>query len=127
MTRFRAILERTFPEDPGVPMIKVTFVDATGASQTVEARPGATLMETAVENAVPSIVGFCGGMCSCGTCHCYVDAGWASRMAAPSEDELDTLRRVLDRDPRSRLACQIKIEPGLEGLRVELPARQRNP
>ncbi|MDE2295066.1 MAG: 2Fe-2S iron-sulfur cluster binding domain-containing protein [Gammaproteobacteria bacterium] len=108
-------------------MVKVTFVDAAGASQTIDAQPGATLMETAIENAVPGIVGFCGGMCSCATCHCYLDAEWDSRIPAPGADELDSLRRVLDRRPRSRLACQIRIEPGLDGLRVELPARQRNP
>jgi ferredoxin len=71
-------------------MVNVTFVDAAGASRTIDARPGATLMETAIENAVPSIVGFCGRMCGCGTCHRYV-------------------------------------APGLDGLRVERPARQRNP
>ena len=75
-------------------MVNVTFVDAAGVPRTIDARPGATLMETAIENAVPGIVGFCGGMCSCGTCHCYVDAGWEARISPPSADELDTLRRV---------------------------------
>lgn len=108
-------------------MLEITFIDANGHRRTVTARAGGTLMEAAIENDVDGIVAFCGGMCACGTCHCYVSAEWSARVPAADDNEADTLRRVLDRRPGSRLACQIKLEPALDGLTVDLPARQRTP
>ena len=108
-------------------MITVTLVDILGHRHEVRANPGTTLMEAATSNDVPGIVGFCGGMCSCGTCHCYVSGEWATRLPPPDDNELDTLRRVLDRRPGSRLGCQIRLSPDYDGLEVEVPARQRTP
>jgi 2Fe-2S ferredoxin len=108
-------------------MVDVTFVDATGAPHAVAAREGSTLMEAAIENEVPSIVGYCGGMCTCATCHCYVAEEWLAQLAPPDDNELDTLRRVVDRGPASRLACQIELRAALDGLTVRLPPKQRIP
>ena len=110
-----------------IKVIKVTFIDAEGGEHGVAANAGSTLMESAITHEIPSIVGFCGGMCACGTCHCYVPAAWAARLAAADENELDTLQRVLDRRPESRLGCQIRLDASLDGLVVSLPARQRTP
>jgi 2Fe-2S ferredoxin len=84
-------------------------------------------MEAAIANEIPSIVGFCGGMCACGTCHCYPALDWAVKLPPPDDNEQDTLKRVLDRRPSSRLGCQIRLDASLDGLLVELPARQRTP
>jgi 2Fe-2S ferredoxin len=108
-------------------MVKVTFIEAGGKSRSIEAEDGMTLMEAAIANEVPSIVGFCGGMCVCGTCHCYPAPDSAARLPPPDENEQDTLRHVLDRRPSSRLGCQIRLDPSLDGLVIELPARQRTP
>jgi len=108
-------------------MISVTFVDAQGAEFTVAAQEGSTLMEAAIANEVPSIVGFCGGMCVCGTCHCYAPAAWAQRLPPVGDNEEDTLKHVLDRRTTSRLGCQIRLDASLNGLTVELPERQRVP
>lgn len=108
-------------------MPNVTFIDSNGAARTVDAAEGGTLMETAIAHEIPGIVGFCGGMCSCGTCHCYVPEAWAARLPSPDENELDTLKRVLERRDSSRLACQLRIGSALDGLTVSLPAKQRTP
>jgi 2Fe-2S ferredoxin len=108
-------------------MVKVTFVDVRGMRFAVEAAEGSTLMEAAITNEVPSIVGFCGGMCSCGTCHCYPAPVWAAMLPPADENEQDTLSRVLDRRTTSRLGCQIRLQASLSGLVVELPERQRTP
>lgn len=108
-------------------MPNVTFIDSNGQSRTVEAQEGGTLMEAAIEHEIPGIVAFCGGMCACGTCHCYVPPEWAARLPASDENESDTLKRVLERRESSRLACQIRISAALEGLTVTTPARQRTP
>ncbi|MBS0393522.1 MAG: 2Fe-2S iron-sulfur cluster binding domain-containing protein [Proteobacteria bacterium] len=108
-------------------MLQVTFVEPDGCRRSVTARDGATLMETAIEHDISGIVAFCGGMCACGTCHCYVPPDWAAQLPPADENEADTLRRVLERRDGSRLACQIKLHPGLDGLTVTVPARQRTP
>ncbi len=108
-------------------MVTVTFVDADGARYVVDAPLAGTLMEAAIANEVPSIVGFCGGMCNCGTCHCYPEPGPAMTLPPVGESEADMLARVLDRKPASRLACQIRIDASLDGLIVHLPRRQRVP
>jgi len=108
-------------------MVKVTFIDAAGVEYPLRAPEGSTVMEAAIANDVPSIVGFCGGMCACGTCHCYPVGEWAEKLAPPDEFERDTLERVLERRPESRLGCQIRLEAALDGLVLELPPRQRTP
>jgi 2Fe-2S ferredoxin len=108
-------------------MVEVTFIDAEGAQFPVQSPEGSSLMEAAIAHDVPSIVGFCGGMCACGTCHCYPAPDWVSRLTDVSENEADTLKRVLERRAVSRLACQIRLDDRLDGLVVHLPPRQRNP
>ena len=108
-------------------MVRVTFVDAGGTEYGVDAPVGSTLMEAAIANEIPGIVGFCGGMCSCGTCHCYPAGAIAGLLEPPDDNELDTLARVLDRRPASRLGCQLALLDPLNGLRVEIPSRQRVP
>jgi len=108
-------------------MVSVTFIDATGREFAVDAPAGATLMEAAITHEIPSIVGFCGGMGACGTCHCYPAAPWLEKLPPVGDNEDDTLARVPDRRPASRLACQIPLETSLDGLVVHLPARQRTP
>lgn len=108
-------------------MVNITFIDADDNHFEVDAEVGSTLMEAAVAHEIPSIVGFCGGMSACGTCHCYPEGGIAARLPGRNENEKDMLGRVLDPLPASRLACQIRIEESLEGLVVRLPSRQRTP
>jgi 2Fe-2S ferredoxin len=108
-------------------MVTVTFIDPSGKPHEVEAADGDTLMEAAITHEIPGIIGHCGGMCSCGTCHCYVAADWQARLLPPEAPELDTLTHVLDREPRSRLGCQIRLGDALDGLVVTVPQRQRRP
>lgn len=105
-------------------MTSVTFIDAQGAARTVAADDGATLMETAVRNAIPGIEAECGGACACATCHVYVDEGWQDHLPPPQSMEEDMLDFAYDVRPNSRLACQIRIRPELDGLVVTTPERQ---
>jgi len=105
-------------------MVKVTYIQPDGATRVVEADPGSTLMETAVDNDVAGIVAECGGGCSCATCHVYVDEEWASRLPAPEPHEDGMLDCVLDRHATSRLSCQIEIRAELDGLVVRVPEEQ---
>lgn len=108
-------------------MVEVTFIDADGARFVVQSPAGNSVMEAAIVNDVPGIVGFCGGMCSCGTCHCYPAPEWLDRLLGITDNEEDTLKRVLDRRSASRLSCQIRLDDHLDGLVVHVPSRQRTP
>ena len=99
--------------------------DPTQAAHTLQAQPGQSLMQAAVDANVPDIQADCGGLLTCATCHVMVDAAWIDKVGAPSTDEQAMLDfTAVARTPHSRLSCQIALTPALDGLRVELPASQ---
>lgn len=105
-------------------MTKITFVTANNERIETEAENGATVMETAIMNAVPGIVAECGGACTCATCHVYVDDAWRETVGGPSMMEEDMLDFAFDVKDSSRLSCQIKVRDDLDGLVVHVPTRQ---
>ena len=105
-------------------MVKITFIDSSDQSRTVDAEEGATVMETAVRNAIPEIEAECGGACACATCHVYVDPAWTDRAGKAEPMEEDMLDFAFEVKPNSRLSCQIKVRPPLDGLVVRTPSRQ---
>ena len=105
-------------------MPKITYIEHTGESRTVDAEIGSTVMETAIKNMVPGIEAECGGACACATCHVYVDEAWSDTVGPPSSMEEDMLDFAFDVRPTSRLSCQIKVTEALDGLVVTTPERQ---
>jgi ferredoxin, 2Fe-2S len=105
-------------------MVKISYIDAQGTTRTVEAEEGSTVMETAIRNDVPGIVAECGGACACATCHVYVDEEWKEIVGEPSPMEEDMLDFAADVRPTSRLSCQIRVRPELDGLVVQTPKQQ---
>jgi ferredoxin, 2Fe-2S len=105
-------------------MVKITFIQPDNSEQVVECEPEMTLMEAAKLNSVPGIEAECGGACACATCHVYVDDAWRDKTGAPSQMEEDMLDFAFDVRDQSRLSCQIKLKPELDGLVVRVPAKQ---
>ena len=105
-------------------MIHVTYTDSQGNSKTVEAQEGSTVMETALRNSIPGIDAECGGACACATCHVYVAPEWSEIVGKPSQMEEDMLDFAFEVRPTSRLSCQIKVVPALDGLVVSTPGKQ---
>jgi ferredoxin, 2Fe-2S len=105
-------------------MVKITFIDTAGTARTVEGELGSTVMETAINNAVPGIEAECGGACACSTCHVYIDDAWREKVGEPSPMEEDMLDFAYEVKPSSRLSCQIKVSEELDGLTVRTPERQ---
>lgn len=105
-------------------MPKITFVEANGAEHVIDAKNGATIMETAIQNLVPGIEAECGGALACATCHVYVDAAWREKAGEPTPMEEDMLDFAYDVQPESRLSCQIKVSDDLDGVIVRIPERQ---
>ena len=106
-------------------MVKLTYIAADGTETTVEAEEGSNVMQTALDNDVDGIVGECGGSMMCATCHCYVDEAWAEKTGDRNPGEDDMLECAADEvKATSRLSCQIKLTPQLDGLVVHLPQDQ---
>jgi ferredoxin, 2Fe-2S len=105
-------------------MVKITFIEPDGSERTVEAEPGMTVMETAKKAMIEGIEAECGGACACATCHVYVDAAWRERVGPASAMEEDMLDFAFEVKPESRLSCQIKVKPELDGLVVRVPEKQ---
>ena len=105
-------------------MPKIIYVSFDGNQTEVDAAEGTTVMENAIKNMIQGIEAECGGACACATCHVYVDDAWMDKagMAEPMEE--DMLDFAYDVKPTSRLSCQIKVTPELDGLVVHVPERQ---
>jgi 2Fe-2S ferredoxin len=102
-----------------VDLINITVKDLDGLVHEIEAREGDSLMETLREYewGVPAI---CGGLCSCGTCHVYLDTAWLDKFPPPDSDEQDLLDAFDSTESNSRLSCQIKIDAAHDGLSLSI-------
>ena len=105
-------------------MAKIRFIQHDGTEHVVEGEAGNSIMQTARDNLVPGIIGDCGGNCSCATCHGYVDPAWIGKLPPRSESEVVMLDGVMHLEDNSRLTCQIKLTPELDGIVVRLPISQ---
>ncbi|NGY04868.1 2Fe-2S iron-sulfur cluster-binding protein [Solimonas terrae] len=105
-------------------MVAITFIEDNGTRHQVDAEPGTNLMEAATLNMVPGVLGMCGGICSCATCHCYVGDDWRAQAGAPAEGELQMLDAVTHRRPGSRLGCQVIVSEAMDGITITLPPDQ---
>ena len=105
-------------------MPQVKFVAHNGAEYEVEVRNGMNLMQAALKNDIPGIIGDCGGSCACATCHIYVEDSWLGMLQSIEEAEALMLDQALQVKQNSRLACQIVVHDELDGLSVSIPERQ---
>ena len=106
-------------------MIKVTFINADGAVQQVDAEEGRNLLEIA-QAAGQRLEGTCEGQMACSTCHVIVDRDWFDKLPRSVEDEEDMLDLASGARRTSRLSCQIILTTDLDGLVVHIPAESRN-
>jgi 2Fe-2S ferredoxin len=105
-------------------MAEVTFIQFSGEQTTIDAGTGDSVMKVATDNLVPGIDADCGGECSCATCHVLVTDAWLEKTGDISEAEHSMLDLNPDRQPNSRLSCQIAMSNELDGLVVNLPEFQ---
>jgi ferredoxin, 2Fe-2S len=98
-------------------MTTLNVIDRDGVEHQLKAAPGATLMEVLRDQDM-GVTALCGGMCSCATCHVYIDDAWVNKLPAAQSDETEILGEVPDRQANSRLSCQISITPACDGLKL---------
>jgi len=105
-------------------MARIIFIAFDGTETIVETRLGYSVMEAATNDAVPGILGNCGGACACATCHVYVDEAWRAAAGVADAAEKSMLESAIDVRENSRLSCQITMTPQLDGLIVRTPEQQ---
>jgi ferredoxin, 2Fe-2S len=104
-------------------MPKVTYRQPDGAERTIDVPVGWSLMEAAIQNNIEGIIAECGGGCACATCHVYVAD--IARLPPIADMEGDMLEcTAAERQPNSRLSCQLKMSADMDGLVVLIPPRQ---
>lgn len=100
-------------------MIKLNVTDRDGIMHQIEGAPGDRLMEVLREYDW-GVAAICGGMCSCGTCHVYLAAGWTAEFPPKDIDEEDLVDMLEFAQENSRLSCQLTLGPQHDGLDVQL-------
>ena len=105
-------------------MPKITYIENSGKSQTIEVTNGLTVMEGAVQNDIPGIDADCGGGMACATCHVYVTEEWLDKLPKKEDGEEDMLDMAFEPKKNSRLSCQIIVSDELDGLTVNTPSKQ---
>lgn len=99
--------------------MKIKVTDRDGNTHETEGTEGFKLME-ALRDLDYGVEAICGGMCSCATCHVYVDDQWRDRLPEMQDDEEELLDALEYRQAPSRLSCQIELTPELEGIVVTI-------
>ena len=105
-------------------MAKITYIEKSGNSQTIEVANGLSVMEGAVQNGIPGIDADCGGGMACATCHVYVKEEWFDKLLKKEDGEEDMLDMAYEPNKFSRLSCQIIVSAELDGLVVSIPSKQ---
>lgn len=106
-------------------MPKVTYRHPDGTEQSLDIASGISVMQGAISGGVKGIVAECGGAAMCATCHVYVDDRWIGALPEMNAVESEMLESAAsERRSNSRLSCQIKVSPALDGLVVNIPDRQ---
>jgi 2Fe-2S ferredoxin len=104
---------------------KVVYISPDGTQRAVDAPAGQSVMQAAVTNGVPGIIGECGGNLSCATCHVWVRDEFVAAVGEPRDIEDDLLDLAVDeRRGGSRLGCQIALTDDLDGLTVDVPPQE---
>ena len=100
--------------------IHITVENQLGEIRQLEVPDGVSLSLMEVLKASDyDILATCGGMALCATCHIEVLEGM--EVLEPRADaELDMLDTLPTASDQSRLACQIRLSPALDGLKIRV-------
>ena len=72
-------------------MPKITYIESSGNSKTIEVQKGLSVMEGAIQNNISGIDADCGGGMACATCHVYVKEEWFNKLPKAEDGEEDMI------------------------------------
>ena len=96
-------------------MLTIKVTDLDGRQHELDAKPGEVLMELLREQDW-GVAALCGGMCSCATCHVFIEEEWLDSFPPKDSDEEELLEILDSFQPNSRLSCQLRLQPAHDGL-----------
>ena len=105
-------------------MSKITYIDSSGNSKTIDVANGLSVMEGAIQNNIPGIDADWGGGMACATCHVYGKEEWLNKLDKPEDAEQDMIDMAFEPKKNSRLSCQLIVSDKLDGLIVTTPSKQ---
>lgn len=99
--------------------IQVTIIDREGVEHQLEAPTdmNMNIMEICKSYELP-VEGTCGGMALCASCQVYLES--ATELPEQSDAELAMLDQAFHVKDNSRLGCQIRITPEINGIVLRL-------
>lgn len=102
-------------------MPKVTFINPDGSTVELDVPVGQSLMRAATAHGIDGIVGDCGGGLTCATCHVLVEEKFLPETPeiTPNEDQMLDFT-AMERQPNSRLSCQLVMTEALDGMVVRI-------
>src|SRR2546421_3482317 len=100
-------------------MALMRVVDRDGVEHEVEGKTGLKVMENLRELDY-GVAAICGGMCSCATCHVYVDPEWQARLPAVMSGERQLLAGLAHYPENLRLSLPGEFHPQLPRLRLRV-------
>ena len=99
-------------------MATIYVTDREGNEHVLQMENGMNLMDP-LREIDGGIEALCGGMCSCATCHVFIEAEWSAKLGEARDDELELLEDTeCFNGDKSRLSCQIKMSDELDGMRL---------
>ncbi|CAE6388016.1 unnamed protein product [Rhizoctonia solani] len=106
--------------------IKLHFKDSKGELiKTVECNEGDNILDLAHEYDI-DLEGACEGSVACSTCHVILSPEHYDLLPEPDDEENDMLDMAFGLTDTSRLGCQVKLTPELDGMTATLPSATRN-
>ncbi len=106
--------------------VRLKFEQTGLAPVTLEnAEPGQSLLELALTNNI-DLRHKCGGVCSCTTCHVYIEKGM-DYIDEMSNKEKQLIHRVINPRLNSRLGCQSLLLDGDGDIEVLIPEQAQIP
>lgn len=101
-----------------MPTIQVT--NLAGDVSSLDAKSGNTLMEELRDNGYDDIEAVCGGVCSCASCHVYLEAEAFAKAGSRGEDEHQLVTSTDYFKEQSRLSCQVTVTDDMDGMAVTI-------
>lgn len=100
-------------------IITITVEDQEGTIRDLELPTDISLsLMEALKASEYDILATCGGMALCATCHIQVQDDFD--LPSPNDDEADMLDTLHNAEYNSRLSCQLRVAPALDGMKIKI-------
>ncbi len=101
-------------------MGKIVVTDRAGEVHDIGIESGTNLMDP-LRELDSGVEALCGGMCSCATCHVFIEPKFFAKLGAVEDDELELLEETESFNAdQSRLSCQVEYSDELDGMRLTI-------